>query len=188
MADPVDKTKKGVDRWELSPEALESLLRTLNPHRETAGHKYEVLRHKLIDFFAWSRSEVAEDLADETLNRLARRLIDGERIENVERYALGIARILLKEVARKRERKVVALREIQLRESGVGDENKMLDSIEQCLDGLPESSRDLIARYYSDERAGLARELGISMNTLRNRALRIRAKLYESLRESRDID
>ena len=53
----------------------------------------------------------------------------------------------------------------------------MFGSIERCLAALPESSRELIERYYTGERAALARELGISLNTLRNRALRIREKL-----------
>jgi DNA-directed RNA polymerase specialized sigma24 family protein len=63
----------------------------------------------------------------------------------------------------------------------------MFDAVERCLSTLPESSRDLIARYYCGERAALAGELGISLNTLRNRALRIREKLYECVTGSRDI-
>lgn len=141
----------------------------------------------MIDLFAWRRSETPEELADETLNRLARRILEGEPIENIERYALGIARMLLKEVARRREKWNFAVREIRIQQPAAAEESGMSLAVERCLDTLPESSRKLIARYYREERAALAGELGISLNTLRNRALRIREKLYERVTESRDI-
>jgi len=187
MADSVDETTGPAGRWELSREALDRLLLALGPDRNAAGCRYEVLRRRLIDLFAWRRSETPEELADETLNRLARRVLEGEPIENIERYALGIARMLLKEVARRRENRSFALREIRIQRPAAVEESEMFHAVERCLNTLPESSRKLIARYYGGERATLAVELGISLNTLRNRALRIREKLYECVTGSRDI-
>ena len=186
MADFVDQTTGAAGRWELSSEALEGLLQALGPDRNAAGRRYELLRRKLIDLFAWRRSETPEELADETLNRLARRLAQGELVENVDRYAVGIARMLLKEVARRREQQSIALREIRI-QPPAAEATEMLDAIQRCLDTFPESSRDLIARYYGGQRTALAAELGISLNALRNRALRIRERLYECIIRSRDI-
>ncbi|HTW66483.1 MAG TPA: hypothetical protein VME17_17805 [Bryobacteraceae bacterium] len=184
MSDSTDKTTGATRRWELTREALDGLLQTLGTDRNAAGRRYELLRRKLIDLFAWQRSETPEELADETINRLARRLIQGEPIEKIESYALGIARMLLKETARRREQRTVALREIQILQPGAAEATdaeatEMLDAVERCLEALPESSRTLIARYYSGERAALARDLGLSLNAVRTRALRIRRKLYQ---------
>jgi DNA-directed RNA polymerase specialized sigma24 family protein len=187
MADSVDETTGAERRWELSGEALEGLLLALGSDRNAAGRRYELLRRKLTDFFAWRRSETPEELADETLDRLARRLMQGEPIEKIEPYALGIARMLLKESARRVEQRQTALREIRIQLPAAGEDADVFGSIERCLAALPGSSRELIERYYTGERAALARELGISLNTLRNRALRIREKLYACVTASRDI-
>jgi len=187
MADFVDQTTRAAaPRWELSGEALEGLLQALGSDPSAAGRRYELLRRKLTDFFAWRRCELPEELADEALDRLARRLMQGEPIEKIEFYALGIARVLLKEAARRTEQRKIALREMRIQPPAAA-ETEMLDAVERCLATLPESSRELIARYYSGQRAALADELGISLNTLRNRALRIREKLYECVIGSRDI-
>ena len=186
MADFVDQTTGAARRWELSGEALEGLLQALGPDPNAAGRRYELLRRKLTDFFAWRHCELPEELADETLDRLARRLMQGEPIERIEFYALGIARMLLKEAARRTEQRNIAFREMRVQPAAQA-ELEMLDAVERCLATLPAGSRELIGRYYSEERSALASELGISLNTLRNRALRIREKLYECVIGSRDI-
>jgi DNA-directed RNA polymerase specialized sigma24 family protein len=181
MGDSVNQTTGAAGRWELSREALDGLLQALGPDRNAAGRRYERMRRKLIDLFSWRGAETPEELADETLNRLARRLHQGEPIERIESYMLGIARLLLKEHARRREQRSTALREIQVLRRGTAGETGMQDALERCLASLPEPSRLLIARYYSEDRAALAADLGVSLLALRTRALRIRRKLYDSV-------
>ena len=65
------------------------------PDRETAGCKYEELRHRLINLFAWERCEAPDDLADEVLNRLARKTMEGVAIPHLDRFAFGIARLVI---------------------------------------------------------------------------------------------
>jgi len=52
---------------------------------------------------------------------------------------------------------------------------------------LPKPARDLIERYYAEDREGLARSLGISLNALRNRAMRIRDQLFDCVARNRDV-
>lgn len=93
----------GRSRWELSRDALDHLLQRLDPDRDAAGRAYEALRRRLIDLFAWEHGEAPEELADEALNRLARRLSEGVAIDGgIARYAFGIARLLLHEQSRAR--------------------------------------------------------------------------------------
>jgi hypothetical protein len=61
-------------------EAFERLLLCLNPDRKRAGEEYELLRLKLIKYFSLRACLGAEELADETLNRL----LSGTRADKLE--------------------------------------------------------------------------------------------------------
>jgi DNA-directed RNA polymerase specialized sigma24 family protein len=178
-------------RWELSAEAFEQLLRTLDPDRDNASRRYEALRRKLIDLFTWEHCENPDELADEALNRLAKRLSEGVSLDGpgTDRYAFGIARFLMREEGRTRRSRELALREIarfQQHRHGHGD-SEILRALTRCLDALPADSRKLVERYYSEDRMAVARSLDISVNALRNRALRIRERLYDCVARNRDI-
>jgi DNA-directed RNA polymerase specialized sigma24 family protein len=66
--------------------------------------------------------------------------------------------------------------------------------LEECLNELPEPHRHLIRRYYSlesrsqiDGRKLLAEEFNISLNALRNRALRIRSDVERKARKRLEL-
>lgn len=173
--------------WELGQEDLDRLLRHLGTDADTASQRYEALRRRLIDFFAWEQASAPEDLADDTLNRLARRLSEGVDVHgDVRRYALGIARLLLHEDRRTQLKRDAAVRELSRRTPGAGISNT-LRLLRACLHELSGENRSLIERYYIEDRAALARSLGISVNALRNRALRIREHLLMCVSRKRDV-
>ena len=76
----------------LTQEAFDQLLAALDADRERAGHQYEIVRRKLLKFFEFHGSDAPEEHADETINRVARKLAEGERVENFNGYCLGVAR------------------------------------------------------------------------------------------------
>src|SRR5262249_21446876 len=133
----------------------------------------------------------ADELADETFNRVARTLVqDGEiAIRPPARYCYVVARFVLLEDVR-RQRGLVPLDESRSAgvarggsgsEQGCDPREHRLDCLDRCLEQLPEAQRELIVEYYADDgrrkierRRELARSLGISMNALGIRALRIR--------------
>ena len=64
------------------------------------------------------------------------------------------------------------------------------ECLERCLEQLPPDNRDLVLRYYQQERKAkiehrksLATELGIAVNALRIRAHRIRLVLQRCVRD-----
>jgi DNA-directed RNA polymerase specialized sigma24 family protein len=177
---------QGRKLWQLDRAALDALLGILAPDREVAGSKYEELRRRLINLFAWERCEAPDDLADEVLNRLARKAIEGTVIPNLDRFALGIARYVIQEEGRKQRNRQAVLREIQLEGRLTSSESSAREVVEACLAALQPDRRDLIERYYLEDRSVLARALGISMNALRNRALRIREELFNCAMRNRD--
>ncbi len=156
------------------------------PDREAAGCKYEELRHRLINLFAWEHCEAPDDLADEVLNRLARKAMGGVEIPHLDRFAFGIARLVIHEEERKRRSRQTFLREFQANGQVSRSDSRGMAAIELCLRALPPDRRELIERYYGADRSALALELGISMNALRNRALRIREELYNCVLRMRD--
>src|SRR3982751_4869329 len=89
----------------INEESFESLLAWLDPNRETAGQKYEVIRAGLIRIFVSKGFSDAEDIADETINRVMKRLPEirdtyvGERA----RYFHGVARFVIREMNRRKE-------------------------------------------------------------------------------------
>src|SRR5262249_51747669 len=96
MSDTVD--------WTLTEAGFNKLLSCLDPDRQRAGEKYEQLHRKLEKFFEVHRIAFAEELADETINRVIRKLEDGLEIRNIAGYCIGVARLLLMET-HKGERK-----------------------------------------------------------------------------------
>jgi DNA-directed RNA polymerase specialized sigma24 family protein len=180
----------------LTAEAFEALLARLDADRERAGERYEVIRHKLIRLFEWRGCEDAEDLADETINRVARRLAEGVQlgVSDPYSYCCGVAHLLFKEVCRNRER------ERKRREGEPAplavlpepEEDERHDALCRCLDRLPPNARTLLLRYYEGEdrirgRRRLATELGIPLNALRIRVHRVRRAVEDCLKRRRAL-
>jgi DNA-directed RNA polymerase specialized sigma24 family protein len=164
----------------LTGAGWQSLLEVLSAER------LESLRRRLEKYFAWERVNEPEELAWECLLRLARKLQEGESIDAPEAYLFGVARILLREARSKATKTagIVEEKEAAPAESAWEDEEWAREALDECLATLGRSQRNLLLRYYDGEgsarirnREALARELGISINALRNRALRLRESM-----------
>ena len=74
--------------------------------------------------------------------------------------------------------------------SDARSDEELADALEACLATLPAGARDLLARYYSADgrkrialRQQMAEEMGMELNALRNRALRLRERLEECVQK-----
>lgn len=179
-------------RWMLDRDSLDRLLEAFHPDREKASHAYVALRERLTRFFEWNQVDIPQELADETLDRLARRLsLEQHEIYDPVEFAGGIARLLLREYWRKKDRQEMALAamaesssDLATRQVEAAREEERIATLELCLQALPASSRALIEAYYTgsggaqiQQRQRLAEAYGISTNALRNRVMRIRGEL-----------
>ena len=180
-------------RWTLSQEAFDKLLVAFDSDRETAGQKYLEIRNNLTRFFEWRGCSFPEDHADETINRMAKRVFEGEEILNHSGYAMGVARLLLLEINKGRQREQSALAEIGAAPDvyvAEDDDESRLTCLRSCLQTLSPDNRELILQYYQGEkgekiqnRKKLLERLGIPVNTLRMRALRLRERLQSCVEE-----
>jgi DNA-directed RNA polymerase specialized sigma24 family protein len=173
----------------LTPEAFNRLLASLDPDRERAGEKYEEIRRGLICLFEWRGAPSPDDHADETLNRVARKLARGDQVTDPFTYVYGVARLVILEVYKSREKERAVLAQlpspgqVQLDPEDT-DANPRFECLESCLDELPHETRDFLTDYYQGEkrakienRQRLADRLRIPLNALRLRARRVREKL-----------
>lgn len=182
--------------WTLTAESFDRLLANFDSDRERAGERYEQLRRTLTTFFDWRGCRLPEDLADETLNRAARRLEEGEEIRNLADYCHGVARRMVMEVIPKQRKteedaddfKHVAAPVIDWEERQ--EKESHFEFLEKCLSQLSSDQRELILSYYKtekrakiDNRITLAESLGLNLNGLRVRVHRIRARLENCLNE-----
>ncbi|QQS48405.1 MAG: hypothetical protein IPM66_07140 [Acidobacteriota bacterium] len=174
-------------KWTLTQQAFDGLLLSLGENRESAGEKYLELRGNLIRFFEWRGGAFPEDQADETINRVARKIDQGEEIRDPSNYAFGVARMLLLETLRKQERERRAIDQLPATLAPADDpeeSERPLECLKSCLHNHSPDNRQLIMQYYEGERGAkienrknLAKQLQIPLNTLRMRALRLREKL-----------
>ena len=180
-------------KWALNQEAFDKLLVAFDADRETAGRKYLEIRNNLTRFFEWRGCSFPEDHADETINRMAKRVFEGEAILNHSGYAMGVARLLLLEINKGRQREQSALAEIGAAPDVYvpeDDDESRLTCLRSCLQTLSPDNRELILQYYQGEkgekienRKKLLDRLGIPVNTLRMRALRLRERLQGCVEE-----
>lgn len=166
----------------ITKELFEALLKWLDADREVAGRKYETVRAGLIRIFISRGFADAEDLTDETFNRVSKKLPEvGEDHGQKVAYCRGVARNIMLEAWRRKE---VATDKIPERPVLVGDTTDRYDCLLKCLRRLPEERSELILDYYLYEGRSkverhqrMAEELGLTAGALRSRAHHIRAEL-----------
>ena len=179
----VSATARG--KWTLNQEAFDKLLHSLDAERERAGNIYQETRSNLIRFFEWRGCPFPEDHADETINRVAKRISQGEEVREPAKYFFGVARLLFLEIQKERARELNALNNLPEAEPTSHDSDETrLDCLRQCLGGISANQRDLIIGYYQGEKSNkiknrqtLSERLRIPIGTLRMRALRLREQL-----------
>jgi len=169
-------------RWTLTSGAFDRLLAVLDADRGRAASAYEQLRYRLIGLLRWWGAVQPEDLADETLDRVARRLDEGATVSagSFGAFVGGVARMVFYESMRE-PASSPTLREPTA--TTAPDEVEAAgECLDRCLASLEAAERTLLLRYYDGGKAAtvrkqLADELGISPTALRIRAHRLRVTL-----------
>src|SRR5215813_2743958 len=99
-------------KWRLTQDAFDQFLSLLDLDRDRAGEIYETLRRNLVQLFIWRGCRDPEAHADETINRIIRKIDEGEEIRDLISYAHGVARRLLLEIFKKQEREQIGIEEL----------------------------------------------------------------------------
>ena len=168
---------------------FDALLDWLNPDRELAGKKYQTIHSGLVRIFVSKGFNDAEDLADETINRVIGRLPDIRDgfVGDPAHYFHGVARFVICE---KRRRKEIACNLTDIRVDPDADESEESCCLNRCLERLPSGKRDLILDYYLydghdkvEHHRTMAKQLNITEGAFRNRVHQIRVGLKSAMRQ-----
>jgi DNA-directed RNA polymerase specialized sigma24 family protein len=180
--------------WSITSSAFHRLLEWLDDGKNSEGETYLEMRQRLVDYFDRKSCLTPNEFADETLNRVARRLEEEGMIESETpaKYCYITARFVFMEYLRGMDKSSIPLDDTLQQKIAVADnlkeekefKEKMLNCLEHCTNQLESSNRSIIISYYFGEerikienRRSLAQKLGISVNALSIRACRIRDKL-----------
>jgi DNA-directed RNA polymerase specialized sigma24 family protein len=183
-------------RGEDTQLAFSRLLAWLDDGVDSHGEAYLEIRRRLVLYFDRRNRPDADELADETLNRISRTLEKDGAIATTPpaRYCYVVARFVLLEDVRRAPRHVqldearsaapAGRARIDRTDEGLDICEQRLECLDRCLQELKADQRELVVEYYRDagrqkieRRGGLAKRLGITMNALGIRAWRIRNTL-----------
>lgn len=171
-------------------ESFDEILAWLDPDRELAASIYLELRRALVKIFGWNHCVDPEGMTDETFDRVAKQVhhLRSTFEGDPKLFFYGVARNLIKE-NQKKIKLHVSIEDIDLPGNPPEPEEEesadlRAECLEACLGELSSERRELILAYYAKEkkakinhRSEMARQIGVSMETLRVRAYRIRATL-----------
>lgn len=179
----------------MTQEQFDQLLAWLDADRNQAGEKYEEIRRSLIKILRWRGCRHAEELADETFNRVAGKIaqIAPDYQGNPAIYCYGVARIIAHEYLRKEWAPEIDPATLKIGypvPEDTTEKDSKFDCLETCMGKLSPANRDLILLYYQREkqakidfRKELADQLGIGMNAFRVRIHRVRTEVERCLLE-----
>lgn len=174
---------------DLTLPEFDRLLAWLDEDRDSAAVKYEVIRRGLIELFDSRCCSDAEDLADQTINIVTRKVeqLAPNYLGEPSLYFYGVAKHVLQEYFRE---KTVSL-EMPLAAPVIEDPHErelLFQCLDACLEQLSPEDHETILTYYLatkrakiDMRQDLTGRLGLTSNALRVRAHRIRKCLEKCI-------
>ena len=191
--------------WSPTQDSFQLFLQWLDQGVDSGGGKYLEMRRRLVAYFDRKNCLTPDELADETLARVAQTLQEKGQITDLEpaHYCYVTAKFVFLEYVRHTKQGPVALETISMcgpqpftaavkpvpDAEGLQQE-QLLSCLDRCLKKLSAVDRELILEYYlgeKQEKIRLRREigmrLGLSANALSIRACRIRAKVEQCVKE-----
>jgi len=144
------------------------------------------IRRVLIRHFQWRRVDEPEDLAQEVMLRISKKMGQGEDIQDLNAFAHGVAKNVFLESIRSRGRDIPAVTP-----QGHANEEQLALVNRSKQTTLTAAERRLFDRYFSVVGADkirlhekMAADLGISRNALRIRVHRLLKRVRTGVREA----
>lgn len=182
---------KIIEKFELDKVSFNRLMNWLHTDYDTATELYFDIHQKLVFYFLIRECAEAEELADETFDRVMVKLSEEEIVHDGSplRYFYSIAKFIHQEYERNKN---LQLEEAILfdREAEIFDENEEKeilqnqDYLKKCVSTLKTPDRKLLMEYYGvesgrelEKREDIAKKNNLTTNSLRVKIFRLRNKL-----------
>lgn len=173
----------------MDKEDFERLLRWLDPDREKAGEKYEQIRFKLIKIYERRGCIVPDELADETIDRVSKKLpeIADTYTGDKSLYFYGFVKYVYQDYLRRLRRPIPQPPPKPVESE---EEDQRHECLDECLAKLNEGDRQFILEYFQGDKSDkiknrkkMAESRKASIEALRMRAHRIKAVLKKCVRD-----
>lgn len=171
------------------PNEFKFLLMWLDPDQERAIERYFSIRRGLVKVFEVRGCPDAEELADDTIDRVVMRSEELFATYSGEpaAYFYGVARNVFRESLRKPRRGELP-EDLAFQIEDKEEKERRLACLNECLNELSDDDRSLIVSYYTFEKGGksehrrkVAASMGITVSYLRIRAFRLRDALHRCM-------
>lgn len=184
--------------WRDAPANFTKLVDWLDAGIPSNGESYVEMHSRLTAFFTRKGCRAPLELADETLTRVNRRIVEEGGIVDVApaQFCYITARFVFLESLRGPERRDESIdRDLgePARDAADDERERVSNCLERCLEQLPAEDRRLILDYYAGSgsdriaaRRELAAKLGVTANTVAIRACRIRERLRACVSQCAD--
>ena len=182
----LNQTKEKIPKDKILNQGnFSKLLEWLDRDIDAAGQKYETIRLRLIKIFYARGCRLAEELADETIDRVIGQIesIATTYQGNPSLYFYGVAKKVFLEDTRKPVFSELN-EKLPLYSADTYELERNDRCLNKCLNNLDSEQRNFIISYYQNDkqakiehRRQMHIDLGISAESFRLRAFRIRNKL-----------
>ena len=135
----------------------------------------------------------ADEAADATLDRVAVKLSQNNKVEDLTKYSFGVARFIFLERLRTAEKDKIAQAEFYSQQtSGKTDEQTDdLSLFRECFDSLTDEEKEILKNYFADlpfadltaYRENLSLKHNVSLNNMRLKVFRLRHRLENCLKD-----
>ena len=192
--------------WAPTQGSFQDFLHWLDQGVDSGGEKYLEMHRRLAAYFDRKNCLTADELADETLARVAQKLQEKGEITELSpaHYCYVTAKFVFLEYLRHAKHGRAGLDEFSVSRQpgsdsvvaapsvrdGSDDQEQLLSCLDRCLNKLSAADSELILEYYQGEkhekiqqRRELGIRLGLSANALSIRACRIRTKVEQCVKE-----
>jgi len=194
--------------WAPTQGSFQDFLHWLDQGVDSGGEKYLEMHRRLAAYFDRKNCLTADELADETLARVAQKLQEKGEITDLSpaHYCYVTAKFVFLEYLRHAKLGRAGLDEFSVSKQpgsdsvvaapsvgdGSDDQEQLLSCLDRCLKKLSAADSELILEYYQGEkhekiqrRRELGVRLGLSANALTIRACRIRTKVEQCVKDCR---
>ena len=190
--------------WTPTQDSFQIFLQWLDQGVDSGGEKYLEMHRRLVAYFDRKNCLAADELADETLARVAQKLQEKGEITDLSpaHYCYVTAKFVFLEYLRHAKHGRAGLEEYSatgqpstatgahFSDPADDDQEQLLSCLERCLKKLSSIDSELILEYYQGEkqekirrRRELGLRLGLSANALTIRACRIRIRVEQCVKD-----
>ena len=176
----------------LTSESFDQLLNALSSDKTEAAVAYAKLRDSLVRFFQLKGDFVADEAADETLDRVVIKFSQNSAIDNLTKYSFGVARFVFLERLRSRQKEKIAAEGFYSDKIKVKAEAEIDEflPLRECFENLAKDEKSILQTYFADipyskltkKRQQLSIKLNIPLNNLRLKVFRLRHRLEDCVK------